>query len=91
MRDNWVGRFLRARGYRYAQVYTNWGGTETSDISDVDFRYVPRWMGSEFAYVLMGSTALHRLRPSVAGFHLFGLDAIKRVSKLEPSPQKTVT
>jgi hypothetical protein len=83
VRNNWVGRFLRAHGYRYAQIFTNWGGTETSEISDLDYRFVPRWMGSEFAYVLLGTTALHRLRPTVADFHLFGLDAIKQVSDLE--------
>jgi hypothetical protein len=83
VRANWVGRFLRARGYQYAQVYTNWGGTETSDIADLGYRFVPRWLGSEFAYVLAGTTALHRLRPTVAGFHLFGLDAIERVSRVD--------
>lgn len=83
--NNWVGNFLRSKGYRYAQIYTNWVGTESSDIADLEYAYVPRWMGSEFAHVLLGTTALHGLRPDLAEFHLYGLNTISQLADV-PGP-----
>ena len=80
IKNNWAGRFLRSKGYRYAQIYTNWAGTESSDIADMDFAYAPRWMGSEFAFLLLGTTPLHGLRPDLAGFHHFGFQTIAEVA-----------
>lgn len=83
VKNNWVGRYLRSKGYRYAQIYTNWAGTETSDIADLDYSFVPRWLGSEFAYVLLGTTALHRFAPDLAEFHLYGFEAMVDVADVE--------
>ena len=85
IKNHWAGRFLRSKGYRYAQIYTNWAGTESSDIADMGFAYVPRWMGSEFAFLLLGTTPLHRLRPDLGGFHQFGFRAIAEVADV-PGP-----
>lgn len=83
LRRHWVGRFLRARGYRYVQIFTNWGGSERSDIADVGFSYVPGWLRSEFTGVLLRATMLRDLAPSVAGFHEFAFDAVRRVTAID--------
>lgn len=80
---NRVGQFVRARGYRYAQLYTNWGGTETSAIADVAYAYQPAWLGSEFARELARATPLKIFQPSIAAYHRFGLAAIPRAAELD--------
>jgi hypothetical protein len=85
LRDPWVARFLRARGYRYAQIFTNWGGTERSELADVGYEYAPHWLRSEFTGVLLGATPLRGLLPSVAGFHRFAFEAVREAAAL-PGP-----
>ena len=82
LRSPWVARFLRARGYRFVQLMTNWGGTERSDVVDLELSYVPRWLRSEFTGTLLRATALRKLAPSVDGFHRFAFEAIAEVPKL---------
>ena len=63
---NAAGRHLRDEGYRYVHFDTMFGGTETSEVADIRYNVRPAWMRSEFMTVMVRTTMLRALEPSMA-------------------------
>ncbi|HEX5746121.1 MAG TPA: hypothetical protein VFZ09_07750 [Archangium sp.] len=81
--DHEVGRFFQSKGYRYIHFDTNYGGTETSLIADQRYQFRHPLLQNEFTTVLL-RTYLHWLpQPSVADLHLFMLDKLEEVPRIE--------
>jgi hypothetical protein len=83
IRNNRVARFLRSIGYRYVLFRSTHRTTETSDIADVFYSWRSPLLSTEFASMLVDTTALRVFVPSIAAMHLFMLDKIKEVPRLE--------
>lgn len=81
--NNWVGRHLRSKGYRYTQVMTMANATSTSAITDMEFAYVPYWRRNQFNNVFMQTTVLRSLVPSVSGSHNYSFDTLERVAEID--------
>jgi len=81
--NNWVGRHLRSKGYRYTQVMTMANATSRSAITDMEFAYVPYWRRNQFNNVFMQTTVLRSLVPSVSGSHIYSFDTLERVAEID--------
>jgi hypothetical protein len=73
-----VAEILKTKGYRYVTVLTHWSGTEKSKSADVAFSFAPI-LGGEFYNVLLRTTALCALVPTVADRHLFTLSTMEKI------------
>lgn len=79
-----VAERLQARGYRYAQVLTNWGGTDRSELADLRYRFAP-FLGGEFSGTLAAMTLLRPLSPTVDRLHHFIVDRAQDIAGV-PGP-----
>jgi hypothetical protein len=84
IQDPELARRLQARGYRYAQVLTHWGGTDRSAAADLQYRFAP-FLGGEFSGTLAGMTLLRAFLPTVDQLHRFVIDSVPRIAD-EPGP-----
>jgi hypothetical protein len=83
LRDPVAARLLQSRGYRYVHFATNYGGTEESDVADTVFSYRHPLLQREFVEVLVRSTALRIIEPSVAELHLYMFEKLVEVPSIE--------
>ncbi|MFT5497823.1 MAG: hypothetical protein ACI9TH_003230 [Kiritimatiellia bacterium] len=81
--NNWVGRHLRSKGYRFTQIMTMANATGTTDIADMKFAYVPYWRRNQFNNVFMQTTVLRSLVPSVSGSHFYSFDTLEKVAEID--------
>ena len=79
-----VAERLQARGYRYAQVLTNWGGTDRSELADLRYRFAP-FLGGEFSGTLAAMTLLRPLSPTVDRLHHFIVERAQEIADV-PGP-----
>jgi hypothetical protein len=79
-----IARRLQARGYRYAQVLTHWGGTDRSAAADLHYRFAP-FLGGEFSGTLAGMTLLRAFLPTVDQLHRFVAETVPRIAEV-PGP-----
>jgi hypothetical protein len=79
-----VAERLQARGYRYAQVMTTWGGTDRSAAADLRYRFAP-FLGGEFGSALANMTLLRPLSPTVDRLHHFVVDSAQEIAGV-PGP-----
>ena len=77
-----VAEFFKAKGYRYATFLTNWSGTDRSKTADLKYNFSPL-LGGEFINVLLRTTVLRSLAPSIAQSHLYAFNKIKEIPQLE--------
>jgi hypothetical protein len=77
-----VAEIFQAKGYRYIHFCTSYGGTEESHTADILMRQ-STLLGNEFMSVLLRSTALLALAPSVADLHRFCLAEIKEIPAIQ--------
>ncbi|MFC1524289.1 sulfatase-like hydrolase/transferase [Thermodesulfobacteriota bacterium] len=73
-----IVEILKSKGYRYATVLTNWAGTGKTFSADITYDCNPI-IGGEFYSVLLRTTALRALVPSMAEMHLFTLKKIEEM------------
>jgi hypothetical protein len=79
-----VAERLQARGYRYAQVLTNWGGTDRSELADLRYRFAP-FLGGEFTGTLAAMTLLRPLSPTIDRLHHFIVERAQEIADV-PGP-----
>jgi len=79
-----VAERLQARGYRYAQVLTHWGGTDRSAIADLRYKFAP-FLGDEFTGTLASMTLLRLLAPTIDRLHHFVADRTPAIADV-PGP-----
>ncbi|MBF8293453.1 MAG: NADH-ubiquinone oxidoreductase chain 6, partial [Steroidobacteraceae bacterium] len=90
LRDNRAAAFLRARGYRFAQLQSTWGGTGTNPFAD-DF--IPCHSGlfeSEYLRAIADASWLRALNArasmDVANCHLHNLETLADLAR-RPGPK----
>lgn len=83
IRTHEAGRFLKSKGYRYVHFNTNYGGTESSEIADITYSHSHPLLSSEFMRVLIRTTMLRALEPSVADLHRYMFDKVTSVADIE--------
>jgi hypothetical protein len=79
-----VAERLQARGYRYAQVLTHWGGTDRSAAADLRYKFAP-FLGGEFSGTLASMTLLRAFLPTVDRLHHFVADSAVDIATV-PGP-----
>lgn len=83
IKDNYVGRYLQSKGYRYIHIASNFGATESSRVAD-DTRYAAHpLLQREFMAVLLKTTMLRPLVPNVATIHLFALEQLQEIARVD--------
>jgi hypothetical protein len=79
IKDNYVGHYLQSKGYRYLQIASNFGATESSHVADETFYAAHPLLQREFMTVVMKTTALRPLVPNVATTHLYALEKLQEI------------
>lgn len=77
-----VARRLQARGYRYATVLSNWGGSNASKSADVKYAISPLFQ-NEFFGLLFNRSLLSAFLPTLADLHRFTIEKAKTLPALE--------
>ncbi len=81
--NNAAARFLQGIGYRYVHFNTNYGGTEKSKVADIHYSYRSPLLQTELMSVLLRTTMLRPLEPSVAHLDLYMMEKITEVPAIE--------
>lgn len=82
-RGNRASRFLKANGYRYATILTNYYATEASETADTTWSYLPRLLRSEFAQAYLRTSVACLVEPSLAASHRHAFRSIEEAGRLE--------
>jgi len=77
-----VAHRLQRRGYRYATVLTNWGGSNASKSADVKFALSPVFQ-NEFFGLLFNRSLLSAFLPTLADLHRFTIEKAKAMASIE--------
>jgi hypothetical protein len=84
-----IGRVLQSKGYQYILMASNMNMTEHSDYADRVIHYFPQLLQREFSQVLMQTTPLRLLQPSVAYIHLNTFHELTKIPEI-PGPKFTL-
>ena len=90
LRDNRASQFLRARGYRYVQLQSSWGGTASNPFADEFLPCYTGPFGNEYLRAVADASWLRALGSQasidVANCHLRNFDTLSAQAKV-PGPK----
>ena len=83
IRDHEVGRMFQSLGYRHVHFGTTFLATETSANADIVYNFSNLLLHREFSTVLLRTTMLRELEPSVVDLHRYTLAKLREIQHID--------